>query len=209
MTPKELRQCLIRGLKPELKSYVISHNPDTLEQVIERINLGEAVGKISHKKESVNSLDSDRLAAVLTAAVNQIDFKVDAWKRDRDGAGTTGIRSANYQLGRPQPVQEDREQHMTRSYKPTGVVCWNCQRTGHMTRDCRIPQTGRMNIGHWNNNGNGRVGTRGWRPGNNMDQTTIDQLEGWDSNQVELVDDMATVMDRECSRRKTFNDGIK
>ena len=72
LTPRELRQCLIRGLEPELKSYVISHNPDILEQVIERINLGEAVGKISHKEESVNSLDSDKLAAVLTAAVNQI-----------------------------------------------------------------------------------------------------------------------------------------
>ena len=162
LTPRELRQCLIRGLKPELKSYVISHNPETLEQVIERINLGEAVGKISHKKESVNSLDSDRLAAVLTAAVNQIDSKLDAWKRERDGTGTTAIRGANYQSGRPQPVQEDRGQHMTGSYKPTGVVCWNCQRTGHMARDCRIPQPGRMN-----NNGNGRVGFRGWRPGNN------------------------------------------
>ena len=149
LTPRELRQCLIRGLKPELKSY------------------GEAVGKISHKKESVNSLDSDRLAAVLTAAVNQIDSKLDAWKRDRDGTETTAIRSVNYQPGRPQPVQEDREQHMTGSYKPTGVICWNCQNKGHMARDCRIPQTGRMNIGHWNNNGNGRLGTRGWRPGNN------------------------------------------
>ena len=167
LTHRELRQCLIRGLKPELKSYVISHNPDILDQVIERINLGEAVGKISHKKESVNSLDSDGLAAVLTAAVNQIDSKLDAWKRDRDGTGTTGIRSANYQPGRPQPVQEDRGQHMTGSYKPTGVICWNCQNTGHMTCDCRIPQTGRMNIGHWNNNGNGPLGTRGWRPGNN------------------------------------------
>ena len=75
------------------------------------------------RRESVNSLDSDRLAAVLTAAVNQIDSKLGAWKRDIDGTETAAIRGANYQSGRRQPVQEDRGQHMTGSYKPTGVVC--------------------------------------------------------------------------------------
>ena len=57
MTEKEKRAALIRGLSPQLKSQLITHNTQSLAETIEIMYLPETALNLQNQ-ESVNAVDS-------------------------------------------------------------------------------------------------------------------------------------------------------
>jgi len=77
MTPNEQRAALIRGLSPKLRSQLITHNPQTLAETIERIYLSETALNLLNQEtvNAVDSITSCQLAGI-NAAVSKLDEKM-------------------------------------------------------------------------------------------------------------------------------------
>ena len=86
LTPKEQQSALIRGLTPKLRSQLITHNPQTLADTIERIYLSETALNLQNQ-ESVNVMDSMATCqlAGLNAAVKNLGDKVHSLAEQNKG----------------------------------------------------------------------------------------------------------------------------
>ena len=95
LTPKEQQSALIRGLTPKLRSQLITHNPQTLADTIERIYLSETALNLQNQ-ESVNVMDSMTTCqlAGLNAAVKDLGDKVHSLAEQNKGQERQG-RGAN------------------------------------------------------------------------------------------------------------------
>ena len=92
MTANEQRAALIRGLTPKLRSQLVTHNPQTLAETIERIYLSETALSLKDQ-ESVNMVDSVTTCqlAGINATMNKLDEKL------------TGMAEKTAQLTERQP----------------------------------------------------------------------------------------------------------
>ena len=92
MTANEQRAALIRGLTPKLRSQLVTHNPQTLAETIERIYLSETALSLQDQ-ESVNMVDSVTTCqlAGINATMNKLDEKL------------TGMAEKTAQLTERQP----------------------------------------------------------------------------------------------------------
>ena len=117
LTPKEQQSDLIRGLTPKLRSQLITHNPQTLADTIERIYLSETALNLQNQ-ESVNVMDSmtksvnvmDSMTtcqfAGLNAAVKDLGDKVHSLAeqnkcQERQGRGGNAYGNEQYEQGQP------------------------------------------------------------------------------------------------------------
>ena len=108
ITDSELSQALIRGLPRQRKWNVISHNPTTLSETIQRILLGEAT------LVSDESVDINAICDNTTSTIAKINQKVD---RLEELISTT-----------LQPLHPQRH---------SVVVCRICDISGHYAANCR------------------------------------------------------------------------
>ena len=102
------RQALIRGLPRQLKWNVISHNPTTLSETIQRILLGEAT------LVSDESVDINAICDNTTSTIAKINQKVDCLEE---------LISTTLQPLHPQ--------------SHSVVVCRMCGISGHYASNCR------------------------------------------------------------------------
>ena len=102
MTEKEKQAALIRGLSPKLKSHLITHNPQSLAETIERIYLSETALSLQNQ-ESVNAIDSITTCqlAGITAAVAGLSAKINAM---------TGNQKPEERMSQPDCYQEPETQ---------------------------------------------------------------------------------------------------
>ena len=122
MTEKEKRPAFNRGLSPKLKSQLITHNPQSLAETIERIYFSETALNLQNQ-ETVNAVDSITTCqlAGLNDAVARLDAKIN----------TTADNSKPEQKTAP-PVyykQRDQQQCFQQPPTPYGVHLTN-QQTG-------------------------------------------------------------------------------
>ena len=58
MVDNEFQKCLIRGLPEQLKWHVVGFNPNTVEETVQRIVLGDATLQWSTKKNEINAVEA-------------------------------------------------------------------------------------------------------------------------------------------------------
>ena len=107
LTSKEQQSALIRGLTPKLRSQLITHNPQTLADTIERIYLSETALNLQNQ-ESVNVMDSMTTCqlAGLNAAVKDLGDKVHSLAeqnkgQERQGRGANAYGNEQYEQRQP------------------------------------------------------------------------------------------------------------
>ena len=108
---EELTKALIRGLPPKLRWHVVSFNPTTLSETIQRILLGEATLSFTEGKNEINEI-SDSFAVLCT----RLEERVGRLEDLNNKAPTDG---------KPQ-------------YR--GPLCFRCGKRGHFAAQCFRPR---------------------------------------------------------------------
>ncbi len=124
-----IRQVLVRGLQPEVKSYVIGQNPQGLQQTLEKIKLGETAVKVSQPTStSLSSVD----ITTLLEGVGKMLQKGDSKKTAELASALTRVKDDVTSIERD--VQSLRGPTNGRQHR--SPVCFYCHRPGHFKRDC-------------------------------------------------------------------------
>ena len=120
----ETKQYMIRGLSNKLRAELITHNPSTLADTIERVYLSEAALKL--KSTEVQSIDVTHQLAAKGTAISQLDKRID---------------DMSYNHTTIQSLQQTHEQQTipsqfnnSTSRRPN--TCFVCEKRGHMANDC-------------------------------------------------------------------------
>lgn len=110
----ELSKALIRGLPNKLRWHVVSFNPTTLSETIQRILLGEAT-IAEESQEEVNAFSDNTLVKIVT----RLDERLDRLEE-------------TYKSAKPTP----REIVGKQNYVDTRPTCTNCGIIGHIATNC-------------------------------------------------------------------------
>ena len=93
MKDEETRSYIIRGLTPKLKAELITHNPSTLSETIERVYLSEAALKL--KNSEIQAIDTNSQIAAITTTIARLDRTINDWNKPRDKIIQNGIQPMN------------------------------------------------------------------------------------------------------------------
>ena len=163
MDDTKVMQYIIRGLSPQLKGELISHNPSNLAETIERVYLAESALKLK-SQETVQHLDTINHLANITTTMNTLDKKiVDISK---------GIHeTSTHDKHTPQTQQTGEVQYNATRQQQQNVPFAGCYICGknHLARHC------------WYRPGHGQLHRQllnhqyesPWRPRNNRFQQQI------------------------------------
>ena len=108
---KELSKALIRGLTPKLRWHVVSFNPTSLSETIQRILLGEATLSFTEEKTEINEI-SDSFALLCTRLEERVGRLEDLNKAQ---------------------VTKEKPQYQ-------GPLCFRCGKRGHFAAQCFRPR---------------------------------------------------------------------
>ena len=121
---KEIRKAMIRGLPEEIKYQIVTHNPQNLDETIQRIMLCESMTK-TKEDATLCSIDERILSTKMDGFVNKLTSSLDAiektFQQFRDTADT--IKKTDHQ-----------EEHRK---------CGICNRTNHKEENCYYKQYNR------------------------------------------------------------------
>ena len=115
---EELSKALIRGLPAKLRWHVVSFNPTTLSETIQRILLGEATLSFDDN-EHINVVSENGMATTVQRMDERLDKLEDRLK--------------SCQLSRTAYPAEQNDQPLQR---PFGLNCRTCGRNGHKSSEC-------------------------------------------------------------------------
>ena len=157
MSENEQRAALIRGLSPAMRAQLITHNPQTLADTIERIYLSETALTLQ-KQDNVSVIDTitscqiSNINSTVSELANQLSSITDQIKSSRtipnhfNQDRVMGIygRPMNYPdayEGRPPPRQQflrnnNNQQYQQMPRMPYYEGCFTCGRKNHYNRDC-------------------------------------------------------------------------
>lgn len=151
LTENELRAALIRGLTPRLKAQLVTHNPQTLAETIERIYLSETA--LAMTPDAVNMIESVtgcQLANII-ASINKLEDRIGELAKMNKSEGKWNGTPTNqdntrynytYQGSRVNQRQFPQRQYHQQTYstrdrreeKP--IQCYHCGGWGHIARNC-------------------------------------------------------------------------
>ena len=142
---------LVQGLTPELKSDVIFLRPDGLNDCLEKIR---RVAVVNESKPKANVAELTGIKAALTSLVEEIKKpKPQANNVQNSQPRRGGGRfTRNFQPRAPQPIYIQTTPPPVNNNN-TGIRCYNCNKMGHMSRDCR-QNTGRQQRNNQSQNSN-------------------------------------------------------
>ena len=153
----QVMQYIIRGLSPQLKGELISHNPSNLAETIERVYLAESALKLK-SQETVQHLDTINHLANITTTMNTLDKKIEDISK---GMHQTSTHDRQH----PQQRQQDNGMQYPARQQRQNVASGGCYICGknHLARHC------------WYRPGRGQLHRqlpnhqyeRPWRPRNN------------------------------------------
>ena len=171
-TDNELSKALIRGLPNGLRWNVISFNPKSLSDTIQRILLGEATLSMADSV-NVNAIDGtitsavskiedkvDRLAELMRSNLQQQHQQEQPAHQQQQQQQWQSQRRPEWQLQQQQPVQRQQGryyQHSPPRYNRSfGVTCRSCGVNGHFAANCRntVGNTFNRNLQRNNNDVN-------------------------------------------------------
>ena len=115
---EELLKALIRGLPAKLRWHVVSFNPNTLSETIQRILLGEATLSLDDN-EHINVVSENGMAITVQRMYERLDQLEDILQ--------------SCQLSRTAYPAEQNDQPLQRSF---GLNCRTCGRNGHKASEC-------------------------------------------------------------------------
>ena len=115
---EELSKALIRGLPAKLRWHVVSFNPTTLSETIQRILLGEATLSFDDN-EHINVVSENGMATTVQRMDERLDKLEDLLK--------------SCQLSRTVYPAEQNDQPLQR---PFGLNCRTCGRNSHKSSEC-------------------------------------------------------------------------
>ena len=115
---EELSKVLIRGLPAKLRWDVVSFNPTTLSETIQRILLGEATLSFDDN-EHINVVSENEMATTVQRMEERLDKLEDLLK--------------SCQLSRTTYPAKQNDQPLQRSF---GFNCRTCARNGHKSSEC-------------------------------------------------------------------------
>ena len=108
---EELSKALIRGLPPKLRWHVVSFNPTSLSETIQRILLGEATLSFTEEKTEINEI-SDNFALLCTRLEERV--------------------------GRLEDLNKTHATNEKTQYQ--GPLCFRCGKRGHFAAQCFRPR---------------------------------------------------------------------
>ena len=108
---EELSKALIRGLPPKLRWHVVSFNPTSLSETIQRILLGEATLSFTEEKTEINEI-SDSFALLCTRLEERV--------------------------GRLEDLNKTHATNEKTQYQ--GPLCFRCGKRGHFAAQCFRPR---------------------------------------------------------------------
>ena len=153
----QVMQYIIRGLSPQLKGELISHNPSNLAETIERVYLAESALKLK-SQETVQHLDTINHLANITTTMNTLDKKIEDISK---GMHQTSTHDRQH----PQQRQQDNGMQYPARQQRQNVASGGCYICGknHLARHCWY----RPGNGQPNQQRPSRQYERQWRPRNN------------------------------------------
>lgn len=156
---KALIPYILRGLPDDMRELVASQESKTLDECMKRVYLIESLVKQRKSKAEVKAAEGtdDRKLKVLTEAVLQMSEKLGKLSAAEATEGTRDGRSRDFRRGDTYVRRRD------------PIRCYNCEKLGHMSRDCWSRRrsgggrNGNGNRGNFrrNNRGGNRNGYRG------------------------------------------------
>lgn len=120
----EVRKILQRGLRPDIKAYVIGAGPANVNEMVEKIKIGETLEALKRpSKAKTNAMESqDDLASILERQNMAL------------AALATGIEKMAKPNPSPQTVSAPNQQP---AIPMENVECYYCHNFGHYARNCR------------------------------------------------------------------------
>ncbi len=111
----DIKRALVRGLTPELRSFVISQNPKTLDETISKIKIGETA-KVGEGSAALNS-----------ATVKELKTHLQKWEDDQKKA----LASIKMDIKEASPYNGG-------SMDRNSMRCFNCNMPGHFAKECTM-----------------------------------------------------------------------
>ena len=126
----QVMQYIIRGLSPQLKGELISHNPSNLGETIERVYLAESALKLK-SQETVQHLDTINHLANITTTMNTLNKKIEDISK---GMHQTSTHDRQH----PQQRQQDNGMQYPARQQRQNVASGGCYICGknYLARHC-------------------------------------------------------------------------
>ena len=143
MKDEETRSYIIRGLTPKLKAELITHNPSTLSETIERVYLSEAALKL--KNSEIQAIDTNSQIAAITTTIARLDRTINEWNKPRDKIIQNGIQPMNNNADDSTLSRYQRDDHNKGLNINSNIECFVCGKIGHIAKNCWHRQKNNQN----------------------------------------------------------------
>ena len=151
----ETKSIILRGLLPEIKAFVIGHQPETLDDLEAKARLAESIESMKPKPnyDRVNMMQEayDKNLGDLSKSISDLQETVRQQNRDiqfvknnirrREPSTRDPMQQPGFGRGFKPFCQRCRRQGHTadncvRRQQSTDVTCYNCSQRGHLKRQC-------------------------------------------------------------------------
>lgn len=141
MSDEQTMQYIRRGLSPQLQAELITHNPTTLDETIERVYLADSAFKLKNSA-SVQHVQSSNQLSNITSAMHTLEQRMEELSRNQPQHVVLNQARRGNEQSFPQKQYQHNWNQTSRRPRMNGPRggCFICG-DAHMARDCiyRVP----------------------------------------------------------------------